>query len=54
MLYLIREAPKSLIGTLKFISSCLQHPVFTVLFIKNRILGETLTHELAIGWLQRN
>jgi len=50
---LIRENVKSVRVIRKLIESCLQHPVFTVLFIKNKIWGEMLTHQLALDWLQR-
>ena len=50
---LISETPKSLIVVLKLAVNCFQHPFFTVNFIKNRILGETLTHKLALDWLKR-
>jgi len=48
----ILEVSKSSKGILKLIVNCLQHPVFSILFIKNRIWGETLAHQLALDWIQ--
>ena len=50
---LIREDVKSFRVIRKLLESCFLHPVFTALFIKNKIWGEMLTHQLALDWLHQ-